>query len=297
MRRDIFSDLQAFMTVVRQGSITRAAAQLGLTQPSVSRTIRALEERLGVALLMRSTRKLSPTAAGQRLLDRLAPQFDAVAADLDAIKDLRDTPTGTLRITAIDYAVRSTLWPKLVAFMRQYPDIHVEVISEYAMVDIAAHGYDAGIRFGELIAQDMVSVCIGPDIRNTVVCTPAYLARRTRPATPHELIDHQCINLRTATHGALYAWEFVRGDQALDVRVAGTLVCNNAYDILDGALAGFGMAYLPEDMVRPHLERGTLVRVLDDWCPVWSGFHLYYPNRRQHSRAMRLLIDALRHEP
>jgi DNA-binding transcriptional LysR family regulator len=291
----MFSDLLAFIAVVRLGSITRAAAQLGLSQPAVSRTIRALEERLGVSLLMRSTRKLSPTEAGQRLFDRLGPQFDQVNAEINALKELRDTPTGTLRITAIDYAVRSTLWPKLVAFMRRYPDIKVEVISEYAMVDIAAHGYDAGIRFGELIAQDMVSVCIGPDIRNTVVCTPAYLARRTPPATPHELIAHDCINLRTSTHGALYPWEFVHGDQTLDVRVDGPLVFNNAYDILDGALAGFGMAYLPEDLVRPHLDRGQLVQVLEDWCPVWSGFHLYYPSRRQHSRAMALLIEALRY--
>lgn len=297
MRRDIFSDLLAFMAVVREGSITRAAAQLGLTQPAISRTIRSLEERLGVSLLMRSTRKLSPTEAGQRLLDRLGPQFDEIEAEISALKELRDKPTGTLRITAIDYAVRSTLWPKLAAFMRQYPDIKIEVISEYAMVDIAAHGYDAGIRFGELIAQDMISVCIGPDIRNTVVCTPSYLAKRSQPTTPHELIEHDCINLRTSTHGALYAWEFVNGQQALDVRVEGPLVFNNVYDILDGALAGFGMAYMPEDLARPHLDSGHLVQVLEDWCPVWSGFHLYYPNRRQHSRAMTLLIDALRYHP
>lgn len=296
MPRDNFSDLLAFIAVARARSFTRAAAQLRVSQPALSYTIRQLEEKLGVRLLMRSTRNVSPTEAGQRLLDRLAPEFDEIEAEIQALSELRDTPTGTIRITAIDYAIRSTLWPKLAKFLPKYPDIKVELVSEYESVDIAARGYDAGVRFGEELAQDMISVRIGPDIRNTVVGSKSYFARRTRPKTPHDLTEHACINLRTSTYGGLYEWEFVKGKRTVNARVDGSLVFNNAYDIFEAAKAGFGLAYLPEDMVRPYIAKGQLVSVLEDWCPVWSGFHLYYPNRRQPSRAMTLLIDALRHK-
>ncbi|KPC55406.1 LysR family transcriptional regulator [Amantichitinum ursilacus] len=295
MARDQFGDLLAFFAVARAGGFTRAAARLGVSQPSLSHTVRQLEARLGVQLLTRSTRSVAPTEAGQRLIDRLAPEFDGIETDILALGELRDQPTGTVRITAIDYAIRSTLWPRLAAFLPQYPDIKVELINEYASVDIVAQGYDAGVRFGQELAQDMISVRIGPDIRNVVVGAAAYLAGRTLPQTPHDLTAHTCINLRTSTYGGLYEWEFVNDGRALGARVEGQLVFNNAYDILDAARAGFGLAYLPADMVAADIQSGLLAPMLQDWCPTWDGLHLYYPNRRQPSRAMSLLIDALRY--
>ncbi|MGV6475940.1 LysR family transcriptional regulator [Azotobacter vinelandii] len=295
MPRDNFSDLLAFIAVARARSFTRAAAQLRVTQPALSYTIRALEERLGVRLLMRSTRGVSPTEAGQRLLDRLAPEFDEIGAEIQSLSELRDEPMGTIRITAIDYAIRSALWPKLVKFLPKYPKIKVELVNEYESVDIVARGYDAGVRFGQELAQDMISVRIGPDVRNTVVGSKSYFAGRQPPKTPRDLTEHVCINLRTSTYGGLYEWEFTKGKRAVNARVDGTVTFNNAYDIFDAAKAGFGLAYLPEDMVRPFVSKGQLVSVLEDWCPVWPGFHLYYPNRRQPSRAMTLLVEALRY--
>ncbi|CAM4137945.1 Putative transcriptional regulator [Bordetella tumbae] len=297
MPRDSFGDLHAFIAVARAGSFTRAAAQLRVSQPALSYTIRELEEKLGVRLLMRSTRGVSPTEAGQRLLDRLAPEFDGIDEGIQALSELRDEPMGTIRISAIDYAIRSTIWPKLAKFLPKYPDIKVELINEYASVDIVANGYDAGVRFGQELAQDMISVRIGPDIRNMIVGAKSYFADRRRPKTPQDLMEHACINLRTTTYGGLYDWEFVKGKKTLSARVEGPLVFNNAYDIFDAAKAGFGLAYLPEDLVRPLVTKGHLISVLEDWCPTWAGFHLYYPNRRQPSRAMTLLVDALRHRP
>ena len=297
MSRDNFSDLLAFIAVARARSFTRAAAQLRVTQPALSYTIRALEERLGVRLLMRSTRGVSPTEAGQRLLDRLAPEFDEIEAEIQSLGELRDEPMGTIRITAIDYAIRSTLWPKLAKFLPKYPKIKVELVNEYESVDIAARGYDAGVRFGQELAQDMISVRIGPDVRNVVVGSKSYFADRPAPKTPRDLTEHVCINLRTSTYGGLYEWEFTKGKRAVNARVDGTVTFNNAYDIFEAAKAGFGLAYLPEDMVRPYVSKGQLISVLEDWCPVWPGFHLYYPNRRQPSRAMTLLVEALRYRP
>ncbi|EER60968.1 transcriptional regulator, LysR family [Acidovorax delafieldii 2AN] len=295
MSRDNFSDLLAFIAVARARSFTRAAAQLRVTQPALSYTIRALEERLGVRLLMRSTRGVSPTEAGQRLLDRLAPEFDEIEAEIQSLGELRDEPMGTIRITAIDYAIRSILWPKLAKFLPKYPKIKVELVNEYESVDIAARGYDAGVRFGQELAQDMISVRIGPDVRNMVVGSKSYFADRPVPKTPRDLTEHACINLRTSTYGGLYEWEFTKGKRAVNARVDGTVTFNNAYDVFEAAKAGFGLAYLPEDMVRPYVAKGQLVSVLEDWCPVWPGFHLYYPNRRQPSRAMTLLVEALRY--
>lgn len=297
MPRDTFGDLQAFIAVARARSFTRAAAQLRVSQPALSYTVRELEERLGVRLLMRSTRGVSPTEAGQRLLDRLAPEFDGIEEGIQALSELRDEPMGTIRITAIDYAIRSTVWPKLAMFLPKYPDIKVELINEYASVDIVASGYDAGVRFGQELAQDMISVRIGPDIRIMVVAAKTYFAGRKLPGTPQDLMEHTCINLRTTTYGNLYEWEFVKGKKALSARVDGPLTFNNAYDIFEAAKAGFGLAYLPEDLVRPFIAKGHFVSVLEDWCPTWDGLHLYYPNRRQPSRAMTLLVDALRYRP
>ena len=297
MSRDNFGDLLAFIAVARARSFTRAAAQIRVTQPALSYTIRALEEKLGVRLLTRSTRGVSPTEAGQRLLDRLAPEFDEIEAEIQSLGELRDEPMGTIRITAIDYAIRSTLWPKLAKFLPKYPKIKVELVNEYESVDIAARGYDAGVRFGQELAQDMISVRIGPDVRNTVVGSKSYFASRAVPKTPRDLTEHVCINLRTSTYGGLYEWEFIKGKRAVNARVDGTVTFNNAYDIFEAVKAGFGLAYLPEDMVRPLVSKGQLVSVLEDWCPVWPGFHLYYPNRRQPSRAMTLLVEALRYRP
>ena len=294
MARDHFSDLFAFIVVARARSLTRAAAHLRVTQPALSYTIRNLEEKLGVSLLVRSTRGVSPTEAGQRLIQRLAPEFDGINAEILALSELRDEPVGTIRITAIDYAIRSALWPALVKFLPKYPQIKVELINEYESVDIAARGYDAGVRFGQELAQDMVSVRIGPDVRNVVVGSRDYFAGVSIPRTPHDLTSHRCINLRTTTYGGLYEWEFVKRKRAINARVDGSVVFNNAYDILEAAKAGFGLAYLPEDLAGPYVAKGQFISVLEDWCPTWPGFHLYYPNRRQPTRAMSLLVDALR---
>ncbi|AYM91026.1 LysR family transcriptional regulator [Serratia sp. 3ACOL1] len=295
MARDKLSDLSAFISVARAGNFSRAAAQLGISQPALSHTLRQLEEELGVQLLIRSTRGVMPTEAGQHLLERLAPEFDEIKAEILALSELRDNPTGTIRITAIDYAIRSILWPKLANFLPKYPDIKIELVNEYRSVDIAAHGYDAGVRFGQELAQDMISVRIGPDIQNRVVGTVDYFSPRIIPRTPHDLTQHQCINLRTSTDSGLYEWEFVKGNRTVAVHVEGAIICNNAYDIFEAAKAGLGLAYLPEDLVQPFLTEGTFISVLEDWCPVWSGLHLYYPNRHQPSRAMTLLVEALRH--
>lgn len=295
MPRDSFGDLLAFIAVARARSFTRAAAQLRVTQPALSYTVRALEEKLGVRLLVRSSRGVSPTEAGQRLVDRLAPEFDEIEAEVRSLGELRDEPTGTIRITAIDYAIRSALWPKLAKFLPKYPGIKVELVNEYESVDIVARGYDAGVRFGEELAQDMISVRIGPDVRNMVVGSKSYFAGRSTPGTPRDLAEHVCINLRTSTHGGLYEWEFIKGKRAVNARVDGAVTFNNAYDIFEAAKAGFGLAYLPEDMVRPYVSKGQLISVLEDWCPVWPGFHLYFPSRRQPSRAMTLVVEALRY--
>jgi DNA-binding transcriptional LysR family regulator len=295
MSRDNFSELFAFIAVARARSFTRAAAKLQISQPALSYTVRELEERFGIQLLVRSTRGVVPTEAGQQLLDRIAPEFDEIEAEIEALSDLRDTPKGTIRITAIDYAIRSVLWPKVAKFLPQYPDVKVELISEYESVDIAARGYDAGVRFGQELAQDMISVKIGPDVRNTVVGSKSYFNEHPCPNTPHDLTNHCCINLRTSTYGGLYEWEFVKGKRAYSARVDGVVVFNNAYDIFEAAKAGFGLAYLPHDMVQASIAKGQLISVLEDWCPVWPGFHLYYANRRQQSLAMTLLVEALRH--
>jgi len=296
MAREGFTELIALIAVAQTGSFTRAAAQLGVTQPALSLSIRALEERLGVRLLLRSSRHVSLTMAGQHLVDRIVPEFEQIEEELKSLSDLRDKPTGTLRITAIDYAIRTVLWPKLAPFLQRYPDITVELISEYESVDIAAKGYDAGVRFGMELAQDMISVRISPDIENRVVGSATYFERYPYPQTPADLGTHQCIRLRTSTYGGLYDWEFSENGRTFDVRVSGQVICNNAYDILEAAHSGFGLAYLPQEMVQPGLDSGKLIAVLQPWSPVWPGFHLYYPNRRQHSRAMALMVDALRYQ-
>ena len=295
MSRENFNDLQAFLAVAREGSFTKAAGKLGVSQSALSHTIRGLESRLGIRLLTRTTRSVSPTEAGERLLASIGPRFEEVEAELAALRELRDKPSGTIRITTGEHATETVLWPKLAPLLAEYPDIKVEINIDNALTDIVANRYDAGVRLGDQVAKDMIAVRIAPDMRTTVVAAPSYFARRSPPVTPQELTGHDCINMRLPTLGGLYAWEFEKDGHELKVRVEGQLVFNSLQPILTAALAGFGLAFLPEDMVLPHVAAGRLVRVLEDWCPVWQGYHLYYPSRRQSSRALTLLIETLRY--
>lgn len=295
MAQGRFDDLEAFIEVARERSFTRAAAKLGVSQSALSHTIRRLEARLGLRLLTRTTRSVAPTDAGERLLAALAPRFEEIEAELEALSELHGRPAGTIRITAGEHAVNTVLWPKLAAFLPGYPDIKVEVNTESALVDIVARRFDAGVRLGEQVARDMIAVRIGPDWRFAIVASPAYLATRKLPATPQELTQHRCINLRLPTHGGLYAWEFEKAGRALNVHVDGQLVFTTSTQMLRAALAGFGVACVPEDMALPHVATGALVRMLEDWCAPFEGYHLYYPSRRQSSPAFALLVEALRY--
>lgn len=295
MARENFNDLQAFLLIARSRSFTRAAAQLGVSPSALSHSMRGLEERLGIRLLTRTTRSVSPTEAGERLLNTVGPRFEEVEAELAALNELRQKPAGTIRITAGDHPAVTTLWPKLSKTLAKYPDVKVEVSMEGGLVDIAAEGFDAGVRLGEQVAKDMVSVRIGPDIRFAVVGTKSYFAKHPVPKTPQDLVAHSCINLRLRTHGGLWAWEFERNGRELKVRVDGQLIFNNIFQVRDAALDGFGLAYIPEDLAQPYVSKGQLVWVLQEWSPPWSGYHLYYPSRRQSSPAFALIVDALRH--
>ena len=295
MPRENLNDLVAFLAVAKERSFTKAAAQVGVSQSALSHTIRALEERLGLRLLTRTTRSVAPTEAGERLLRAAGPRLDEIEAELAALSELRDKPSGTIRITAHDHAVRAVLWPALARLLPDYPDIKVEIVIDYGLRDIVAERYDAGVRTGEMVARDMVAVRIGPDMRSAVGGAPSYFAQREKPKTPQDLTTHACVNLRLPTHGGLYAWEFEKGGRELRVRVDGQLVFNGTAPMLDAALAGFGLAYVPEDSGQAHLADGRLIRVLADWCPPYPGYHLYYPSRRQPTPAFALLVNALRY--
>ena len=295
MPRDNLNDLTAFLAVARENSFTKAAAQLGVSQSALSHTVRALEERLGVRLLTRTTRSVSPTEAGERLMRSIGPRLDEIEAELTALSALREKPSGTVRITAGEHAADAVLWPAIARLLPDYPDIKVEIIVDYGLTDIVAERYDAGVRLGEQVARDMIAVRIGPDQRMAVVGSPAYFAKRPKPRTPQDLTAHNCINLRLPTYGGLYAWEFEKAGRELKVRVEGQLIFNTAGLRMNAVLAGLGLAYLPEDQVRAPLARGELVRVLADWCPPFPGYHLYYPSRRQATPAFSLLVDALRY--
>jgi DNA-binding transcriptional LysR family regulator len=295
MQRGYLDDLQAFLAVGQARSFTRAAAKLGVSQSALSHTMRALEARLGVRLLTRTTRSVSPTEAGERLMQAIGPRLEEIEAELAAIRELREKPAGTLRITATEYAADAIILPKLAKLLPAYPDIKVEIIVDYGLTDIVAERYDAGVRSGEQVAKDMIAVRIGPDLRMAVVGTASYFKRRAEPRQPQELVDHNCINLRLPTHGGTYAWEFEKGTRALRVRIDGQLTYNTTTQMLNAALAGLGLACVPEGMAAPYLAKGRLRRVLVDWCPSYSGYHLYYPSRRQPSAAFSLLVEALRH--
>ena len=294
MRRPDFNDLLAFRAVAREGSFTRAAAQLQLSPSALSHTIRRLETALDVRLLARTTRSVALTDAGERFLNELGHHFDDIDRAVDTLMATRDRPTGTLRINAGEHAVRSVLWPKLDPFLRNYPDVRVEVDVENGYTDIVAGRYDAGVRLGQEVAGDMIAARIGPDWRMAVVASPDYLRDHGTPKTPHELTSHRCINLRLPTHGGFYAWEFENDGESLNVRVEGQLAFNSGEPILRAALAGHGMAFIPEDMVSSYVGEGSLQRLLTRWCPTFTGYHLYYPSRRQTSPAFQLLLDALR---
>lgn len=295
MPRSNLDDLLAFMAVVRERSFTSAAAKLGISQSALSHTVRRLETSLGIRLLSRTTRSLAPTEAGQRLLERLAPHFEQIETELDGLTELREKPAGTIRITAGEHAAHNVLWPALAKFLPRYPDVKVEVSVDSGFTDIVAERFDAGVRLGEQVARDMIAVRIAPDMRLIVVGAPAYFAQRLPPRKPQDLTAHNCINLRLPTRGGLYVWEFQKGRRELNVRVDGQLVFNSIALMLDAALAGSGLTILPEDVIQPHVAEGRLRMVLEEWSPPFSGYHLYYPSRRQVSPAFSLLVDALRY--
>ena len=295
MQRGRLDDLQAFVAVARERSFTKAAGKLGVSQSALSHTMRELEERLGVRLLSRTTRSVSPTEAGQRLLKNVVPRFDEIEAEVAAVSELRQRPVGTIRITATENATDTILVPKLAPLLREYPDIKVEIIIDYGLTDIVAQQYDAGVRSGEQVAKDMIAVRIGPDIRMAVVGAPSYFKRKPPPNTPQDLIGHNCINLRLPSHGGVYAWEFEKGGRELRVRVEGQFTFNATAQMLNAVLAGAGLAYVPESMVQRDLAKNRLRRVLEEWCLPYAGYHLFYPSRRQSSAAFALIVDALRH--
>ncbi|HEX8569436.1 MAG TPA: LysR family transcriptional regulator [Caulobacteraceae bacterium] len=295
MRREELADLSAFLAVAEERSFTRAAARLGVSQSALSHTLRRLEAALGLRLLTRTTRSVAPTEAGQRLLETLRPALDEIDTRLAELAVFREKPAGTVRITTGDHAAETILWPALARLLPEYPDLHVELSVGYGLVDIVAERFDAGVRMGEQVAKDMIAVRIGPDLRMAAVAAPSYFADRPKPRTPHDLTGHACINLRLPTLGNLYTWEFEKKGRPLNVRVEGRLVFNHVPLMVQAALDGFGLAHLPEDIVATAIADGRLVRVLEDWCPPFPGYHLYYPSRRQQSPAFALLVEALRY--
>jgi len=288
-------DLQAFLAVARDQSFTKAAAKLGVTPSALSHTIRALEERLGVRLLARTTRNVAPTEAGDRLMRSIAPLFDQIAAEVEALGELRDKPAGTIRITCTDDAIELYIRPMLSGFLKSYPDITLELFVDYGFTNIIEERFDAGIRLGEAISKDMIAVRISPDWRLAVVGSPVYFERCPPPKTPYELTNHACINVRHRPSGAIYAWEFEKNGKAFTVKGEGQLVFNSTVHVLNSAVDGIGLAYVPEALAAPYLADGRLIEVLADWCPYFQGFHLYYPHRRQASPAFSAFVDALRY--
>lgn len=295
MPQENYNDLAAFAAVARERSFTKAAAKLGVSQSALSQTIRALEQRIGLRLLTRTTRSVAPTDAGARLLATVAPRFEEIEAQLSALSELRDRPAGTVRITAGEHPAISILQPALKRILPDYPDVNVEIIVDYGLTDIAAEGFDAGVRMGEQVAKDMIAVRIGPDMRMAVVASPGYFKERPAPQTPQDLMSHNIINMRLPTYGGLFPWGLGKDGSEVNVRGEGQLIVNNLALRLNSALDGLGVAYMPEDQALPHIAEGRLVRVLQDWCPYFPGYHLYYPSRRHSSPALSLLVNTLRY--
>lgn len=295
MARDNLSDILVFLAVARERSFTRAAVKLGMTQSALSHTIRALEARLGVRLLTRTTRSVSPTEAGERLLQNVAPRLEEIDAEIAAVSELGDRPAGTVRITATDHVIDNVLWPRLAAVLPQYPDIHLEISAEYRMVDVAAERYDMGVRWGDQVEKDMIAVRLTPDTQTMIVGAPDYFGHRPVPASIDDLTKHECIRLRLAG-GGVYAWELRDGGEDVEVRVRGRYTFNGVYQMLGAALSGCGLAFLTEDVAAPHVQAGRLVSVMADACPKFPGLHAYYPSRRHASRALAVVLDAIRHK-
>jgi DNA-binding transcriptional LysR family regulator len=296
MSRENINDLFAFLAVAQERSFTRAAGRLGISQSALSHTVRGLETRLGVRLLTRTTRSVSPTEAGERLMQTVQPRLEEIEQELAAISDLGDRPAGTIRITAIDHVVDSVLWPRLAPVLEKYPDVRVELSADYRLVDVAAERFDIGVRYGDQVQKDMVAVRLTPDVRMTIVAAPRYFETHKPPLTVQELARHNCITLRLSGSGGIYAWELRDGDRDVEVRVSGQVTCNGAYQMLNAALSGYGLAFLPEELTRPLVDAGRLRRVMDECCPSFPGLHAYYPSRRNSSRAMRLVIEAIRYQ-
>ncbi|WP_434568635.1 LysR family transcriptional regulator [Pseudomonas sp. Z3-8] len=296
MTTERYDQLAIFSVVAQERSFTRAAARLGMSQPALSRAMRQLEERLGVRLLSRTTRSVAPTQAGERLLRVVAPRFEEIDQEMAMLSEFRDKPAGKLRITAGEHSAITVLKPVLAKLLPDNPDLNIEIIVDYAFTDIVAEGFDAGVRLGPQVAKDMIAMRIGPDMRMAVVGSPTYFAQHPKPLIPNDLTAHNCINLRMPTHGGLYVWEFEKSGQELQVRVEGQLVFNTIAMRLEATLQGLGLAFMPEDLVLDAVAQGRLIRVLDDWCEPFSGYHLYYPSRRQTSPAFTLLREALRYE-
>lgn len=294
MARDTITDLLAFLAVAREQSFTRAAAKMGVSQSALSHTIKELETRLGVRLLTRTTRSVSPTETGERLLRTIAPRFERISSALAAVSELSEKPSGSLRITASDYAATTVLHPKLAPLLSDYPDLQVEMNITYGLGDVVADGYDIGVRWGDQVARGTIAVRIGPDCRMVIVGAPSYLASRTSPKSPEDLLSQKCINLRAA-NGEISAWQLKRGGRQMQVRVDGQATFNGIFQALNAALSGGGLAYVPEDLVSAHVAEGRLAYVLDRWFPSLPGLHLYYPFDRQSSRTLSVVVEALRH--
>ena len=294
MARDNINDILVFLAVARERSFTRAAAKLGMTQSALSHIVRALEERLGVRLLIRTTRSVSPTEAGERLLQNVGPRLEEIEAEIAAVSDLGDKPAGTVRITAIDHVVDTVLWPRIAPILPRYPDLHIEMNSDYRLLDIAAERYDIGVRFGDQVEKDMIAVRLTDDVPMAIVGSPGYFDWRPKPGSPADLMKHNCITLRLASSGGIYAWELHNDGRDLEVRVRGQVVCTSAYHMLNAALTGCGLAFVPRDMAQAHIREGRLVGVMEDWCPHFPALHAYYPSRRNASRAVTIVIDAIR---
>ena len=286
-------DLYAFLAVAQERSFTRAAARLGLSQSTLSHTIRGLETRLGVRLLTRTTRSVAPTEAGEQLLRSVGPKLDEIAADLAAVREYRDKPAGTIRITAIDLVADQILWPRLWPLLKEYPELRIEIATDYRLVDVVSERFDVGVRLGDQVAQDMVAVRIGPDTRTAIAASPAYLAAQGVPQLIEDLADHQCITLRLSS-GALYAWELMKDGKAKPVKVDGQVTFNGVYQMIQAAVDGLGLVFAPENALQPHVDAGRLRYVMEEAWPTWPGWHVYYPSRRESSRALKLVIDALR---
>lgn len=286
--------LKWLQAVAEEGSFTKAAARLGIAQSTLSQTIKKLEAQLGVRLLTRTTRSVATTAAGERLLQTSAPRIAEIEEEISALTAVGERPSGSIRLTLSDHALETVVWPKLKTVLGAYPDIHVELILDSTFRNIVEERFDAGVRLGESVEKDMIAVRIGPDWRLVAVASPDYLATYSVPRHPQDLVAHVCINMRHETAGGLYAWEFEKDGQALRVRVDGQLTFNNSYAMIDAAVSGFGIAYVPESIVEPHIASGVLVQVLDDWSPSFDGYFLYYPSRRQNLPAFQIIVDALR---